>query len=138
MIIRAFTLYFLLFLSISCTRNEPEQPDPYIQTGEASYYARMLEGGQTASGAIYRQDSLTAAHRYLPLGTIVKVENLDNNKEVIVEINDRGPFVGNRIIDLSRSAAKTLDMMQTGVAEVKLQVLKPAPGYSVSDSVVRE
>ncbi|MGK7391636.1 MAG: septal ring lytic transglycosylase RlpA family protein [Candidatus Cyclobacteriaceae bacterium M2_1C_046] len=123
------------FIFYSC--NQEEQAEPYTQTGEASYYARMLEGNPTASGAIYRQDSLTAAHRFLPLGTVVKVTSLANEKDVIVEINDRGPFAKDRIIDLSRAAAKEIDMIESGVAEVKLEVLKPAPGYSVSDSLVR-
>lgn len=127
---------FLLLAFISSCKQE-KKPVPYTQSGEASYYARMLEGRPTASGTIYRQDSLTAAHRFLPLGTVVKVTNLDNNKDVIVEINDRGPFAKERIIDMSRAAAKELGMMESGVAEVKVEVVEPAPGYTVSDSLVR-
>lgn len=125
------TFYFILL--VSC--NE-EKEKPYTQTGKASYYALMLEGYQTASGVVYRKDSMTAAHRKLPLGTVVRVTNLENNKEVVVEVNDRGPYAKGRIIDLSRSAAKKLDMIEPGVVEVRVEVVEPAPGYTVSDSVV--
>lgn len=124
-------LIFSLFFTFAC---EPK-PEPYVQIGEASYYARMLEGRPTASGTLYRKDSLTAAHRTLPLGTIVKVTNLENDLEVVVEVNDRGPYAKKRILDLSRSAAKALKMMDDGTVEVRLEVLEPAPGYSISDSV---
>lgn len=123
---------FLIILFVSCGKDKPE---PYTQTGEASYYARMFEGRRTASGATYRKDSLTAAHPTLPFGTIVKVTNLDNNKEVTVEINDRGPYAKQRIIDLSRSAAEKIDILEEGTAKVELEVLHPAPGYTVADSV---
>lgn len=131
----AFFIIFCIFFLISCQKES--KPQPYTQTGEASYYARMLHGNPTASGAIYWQDSLTAAHRFLPLGTIVRVTNLENKKDVVVEINDRGPYAKNRIIDLSRAAAKEIEMMESGVAEVKVEVVKPAPGYSISDSIIR-
>ena len=124
-------LTLILFSSFACE----QQPEPYTQTGEASYYARMLEGRPTASGEIYRKDSLTAAHNDLPLGTVIKVTNLENEKEVTVEINDRGPYAKDRILDLSRSAAKKLGMISDGVVQIKLEVVEPAPGYSISDSV---
>lgn len=121
----------ILFSTFACE----QQPEPYTQTGEASYYAILLEGRPTASGEIYTKDSLTAAHNELPLGTIIKVTNLENENEVNVEINDRGPYAKGRILDLSRSAAKELGMMEDGVAQIKLEVIEPAPGYSISDSV---
>lgn len=124
-------IFILMVIFLACQ----EKPIPYTQKGEASYYANMFEGRITASGAPYRKDSLTAAHRHLPLGTVVKVTNLENNHQVTVEINDRGPYSDNRIIDLSRSAAKKLKMINPGIADVKLEVVEPAPGYSVSDSV---
>lgn len=124
-------LTLILFSSFACE----QQPEPYTQTGEASYYARMLEGRPTASGEIYRKDSLTAAHNDLPLGTVIKVTNLENEKEVTVEINDRGPYAKDRILDLSRSAAKKLGMINHGIAQIELEVVEPAPGYSISDSV---
>lgn len=126
------TLFFItLLFTFACE----EKPEPYVQTGQASYYARMLEGRETADGSIYRKDSMTAAHRTLPMGTIIKVTNLENAQEVTVEVNDRGPFAKSRILDLSRSAAKKLEMMEDGAVEVRLEIVEPAPGYSISDSV---
>ena len=134
---------FILLCSLpiviqSCKEEQEQQPEPYSQTGEASYYAEFFEGRKTASGEIFRQDSLTAAHNTLPFGTIVKVVNLSNSKEVVVEINDRGPYAKGRIIDISRTAAKKLDMLQKGTAWVKLEVVHPAPGYILSDSISRQ
>src|SRR5690606_41693222 len=80
-----------------------------VQTGKASFYADKFEGSPTASGEKYRHNKLTAAHKTLPFGTRVRVTNLSNNKTVDVVINDRGPYVENRIIDLSKSAAEKLD-----------------------------
>ena len=117
---------------VGCEEKPKEKP--YTQTGQASYYARMFEGRKTASGATYREDSLTAAHKFLPLGTIVEVTNLSNEKKVTVEVNDRGPYIEGRNIDLSREAAKRLDMMESGTADIRLKVVKPAPGYAISDS----
>ena len=97
-------------------------PIPYLEVGEASYYARVLEGNITASGEIYSSDSLTAAHKTLPLGTVIRVTNLENNREVTVKVNDRGPFVSHRILDLSRRAAKKLKMINAGVAKVRIEI----------------
>ena len=90
------------------------------QTGMASYYAGKYIGRPTASGEIFAANKLTAAHRTLPFGTMVKVTNLTNNKSVIVRINDRGPFIKGRIIDLSELAAKKIDMMQQGIVKVTI------------------
>ncbi len=91
--------------------------------GIASYYADYFDGRTTASGEVFSQDSMTAAHNTLPFGTIVKVTNLTNLKEVILKINDRGPFVAGRIIDLSKSAAEKLDFLSQGIVKVKVEVL---------------
>lgn len=91
--------------------------------GIASWYGPGFHGKKTSSGEIYDQNSLTAAHKTLPMNTILKVTNLKNNKEVIVRVNDRGPFVANRIIDLSNAAAYTIDMVNDGTAPVKLEVI---------------
>lgn len=135
-----YTIFLFAFFLASCGGNKPEddKPKPYSQTGKASYYAQIFEGKKTASGVPYRKDSLTAAHRTLPFGTIVKIINLENEKEVTVKINDRGPYAKQRIIDLSRSAAEKIDILEKGIAKVKLEVIKPAPGYSVSDSLSRK
>lgn len=91
--------------------------------GMASYYSNGLRGKKTASGERYDPNKLTAAHKTLPIGTIVKVTNLGNNKQVVVKINDRGPYVRGRIIDLSYSAARQLGMLKDGVTKVKIEVV---------------
>jgi rare lipoprotein A len=99
-----------------------------IQSGKASFYADKFEGAPTASGEKYRHNKLTAAHKSLPFGTRVKVTNVTNKKTVEVIINDRGPWVENRIIDLSKSAAEKLDFINQGVAEVEVQVIDAGDG----------
>lgn len=93
--------------------------------GLASVYADSLVGRRTASGQHFSQEKMTAAHRYLPLGSRVLVTNLRNNRSVEVSINDRGPFHRGRVIDLSSSAASQLGIHRHGVTSVKLQVLPP-------------
>ena len=106
---------FLLFSSLlSCSSKITE-------SGKASYYADKFEGRKTASGEIFRQSAVTAAHKTLPFGTMVTVKNLSNGKTVKVVINDRGPFVTGRIIDLSKKAAQKIDLVQTGVAIVEIK-----------------
>ena len=83
-----------------------------------------FEGRATSSGETFRNSGLTAAHKSLPFGTLVRVTNLENNKQIVVKINDRGPFVAGRVIDLSKKAAEEIDMIRQGVVEVKLEVLK--------------
>ena len=94
-----------------------------MQTGIASYYGEKYHGRETASGEIFDMYDLTAAHQELPFGTKIRVINLDNTKQVVVRINDRGPFVKGRILDLSYGAAQKLDMIQTGTAPVRIEVL---------------
>lgn len=93
------------------------------ETGMASFYNDKFEGKTTASGEVFSQSKLTAAHRTLPFKTKIKVTNLANKRSVIVTINDRGPFVKDRIIDLSKKAAVKLDFIDKGVAKVKLEVV---------------
>jgi rare lipoprotein A len=94
------------------------------ETGIASYYGTKYHGKPTASGEVFDMNDLTAAHPKLAFGTRVKVTHLENNRSVIVRINDRGPFVQGRVIDLSQAAAAELQMVQSGLAQVKLEVLK--------------
>ena len=91
--------------------------------GKASYYAEKYHGRKTASGETFDMNALTAAHRTLPFGTVCRVTNLSNQKTVNVKINDRGPFIEGRIIDLSKGAAKALDALQSGVIEIKIEIL---------------
>ena len=94
------------------------------QKGKASFYADKFNGRKTASGETFRNSKLTAAHKTLPFGTKVKVTNKSNGKSVKVRINDRGPFVAGRIIDLSKKAAKKIDLDKAGVAEVEIKYKK--------------
>ena len=94
------------------------------EMGIAIFYSDAMQGKAVASGEKYDKDALTAAHRTLPLGTMVKVTNLKNNKSVVVKVNDRGPHGSNkRIIDLSRRAAQELDMIQDGKAQVRVELV---------------
>lgn len=103
-------------------------PEPgYQQTGTASWYGAQFQGQRTASGETFDQEALTAAHPTLPIPSLVQVTNLENGREVIVRVNDRGPFVGDRLIDLSRGAAAVLGFEQAGQARVNVRYLGPAP-----------
>jgi len=93
-------------------------------TGQASWYGPGFYGSRTANGERLRQGTLTAAHRTLPFGTRVRVTNLWNGRSAVVRINDRGPFHGNRVIDLAHGAAQELGVASSGVAQVKLEVLR--------------
>lgn len=94
------------------------------QTGKASFYADKFNGRKTANGERFSNSKLTAAHKTLPFGTKVKVTNLSNGKTVKVRINDRGPFVAGRMIDLSKKAAKRIDLVNNGVGNVKIKYRK--------------
>jgi rare lipoprotein A (peptidoglycan hydrolase) len=98
-------------------------PIASVYNGEASWYGPGFYGNRTASGSVYRPGTMTAAHRYLPFGTRVLVTNKNNGRSAVVTINDRGPYVGGRIIDLGEGAASALGVTSTGVAPVRLEVL---------------
>ena len=100
-----------------------------VQTGQASWYGNAFAGKPTASGEIFNHELLTAAHRSLPLGTKLRITNVANGKSVEVKVNDRGPYVGGRIIDLSRAAALALGMIEDGLTEVRLETIS-LPGES--------
>lgn len=149
-------MILVIFLCCSCACKRPPvakpgYPKPYKvlgqwyqpvgdakgfrERGTASWYGSDFHGKRTANGEIYDMDGMTAAHKTLPLGTLVRVSNLENNREVEVRINDRGPFVQGRIIDLSREAAKRIGMMGAGTARVEIaavgQAIKPGTGRVV-------
>lgn len=105
------------------TGGPPPRSGGFVQRGEAAWYGGKFHGRLTASGERFDMHALTAAHRTLPFGTRVRVENLRNGRSVVVRITDRGPFTPRRIIDLSRGAAEALDMIRSGVAPVRIQVL---------------
>lgn len=104
--------------------SEKELPDDFLQEGTASWYGPGFDGRLTSSRERYDQTKLTAAHRTLPFGTVVEVINLENDRTVKVKINDRGPYAGNRIIDLSKAAAEEINLLESGVAEVQLILVK--------------
>ena len=95
-----------------------------VMTGEASWYGPGFYGNRTASGEIYRPGTMTAAHRTLPFGTKVRVTNLWNGRSAVIRINDRGPFIDHRVIDLGHGAASELGLTASGIAQVKLEVLR--------------
>jgi rare lipoprotein A len=103
----------------------PAVPAGTAATGLASYYAAKFQGRRTANGETFNSKLLTAAHLTLPFGTKLRVTNLQNMKSVIVRVNDRGPHVSGRIVDLSRAAAELIGITRTGLAKVELEILKP-------------
>ncbi|MBK5279135.1 MAG: septal ring lytic transglycosylase RlpA family protein, partial [Bacteroidia bacterium] len=117
-------LYVLLFhmMAISALAQ--------TQTGKASFYADKFEGSPTASGEKYKHAKLTASHKTLPFGTKLRVTNIANNMSVEVVVNDRGPYVDGRIIDLSKSAAEKLGFISQGLTEVKIDVIDAGDGKS--------
>lgn len=102
----------------------PKEYQKFSEEGVASWYGPKFHGKKTANGEIYNMNDMTASHRTLPMPVIAKVTNLENNKSVILRINDRGPFVKDRIIDLSRAAAQELDFLNQGTARVKVELLQ--------------
>lgn len=96
------------------------------ETGIATYYSDKFQGNTTASGEKYDKDLLTAAHKTHPFGTVLRVTRLDNDKSVIVRVNDRGPYYRNHVIDLSRKAAASIDLIEIGKAQVKIEVVRTA------------
>jgi rare lipoprotein A len=99
----------------------------FVEEGIASWYGPGFHGKKTASGELYNQNALTAAHKILPLGTRARITRLSDKKSIVVTINDRGPFVADRVIDLSRKAAATLGIMSKGTARVRVQSLDAIP-----------
>ena len=123
----------LLLLMAGCGKRRllvpvPGSPDLRVARSEifgiASWYGDPFHGERTSNGEVYDMDGMTAAHRTLPFQTVVRVHNLDNGKKTQVRVNDRGPFVRGRIIDLSRAAAQEIDMVRPGTARVRLEILR--------------
>lgn len=124
-----------LVVGLGGCRRKPKAAPPALppaigeaETGLASWYGRPYHGRPTASGEIYNMDAMTAAHRTLPFQTWVRVTNLENRQVTTVRINDRGPFIEGRIIDLSRAGAEDIAMVGPGTALVRLEVVQTAAG----------
>jgi len=123
------------------TRTASAQTVNYQETGIASWYGREFQGRKTASGEIFDMNALSAAHRTLPLGTVIRVTNLENLKSIKLTVNDRGPFSGNRVLDLSYGAARELGFIAQGTARVRIEALEQPNGnatYTVQAAVFTE
>jgi rare lipoprotein A len=128
-------LVISIALVAGCSRSTDEKRDDrprrkekrphFVQTGMASWYGKGLKGGRTASGERFDPEGLSAAHRTLPFGSIVRITNLRNNRSVSVRITNRGPFIRGRIIDVSPAAARELRMVRSGVTRVRIEVSTP-------------
>jgi rare lipoprotein A len=120
---KIFFFFFLLFVTVFIIpiHAQAQEAEIFRQEGIASWYGKEFDGRPTASGEIFDSSQLTAAHPTLPFGTILDVTNQHNNKKVTVRVNDRGPFVSARIVDISRAAAEQLDMIATGTAPVLIE-----------------
>jgi rare lipoprotein A len=137
---RKLSIIFLLFLffcgcapkKITHPSYEPGKEIRYRETGIASWYGEDFHGRKTANGETYDMHAMTAAHRTLPFNTRVRVTNLDNGRKTELRINDRGPFVPGRVIDLSRSGAKEIEMLGPGTARVLVEAVEFAPGAAQS------
>lgn len=114
---------FVMITSCNITGNNTFD-HPLLESGIASWYGSDYHGSTTANGETYDMESMTAAHRTLPFNTVVHVVNNDNGKTVNVRINNRGPYVEGRIIDLSRKAAREIDILTIGLADVDLYIIK--------------
>ena len=146
-LIRCFSVLLLIFIFYSCSpaprynsssiknkkqiakkvskRNTSKfNKETTIYEGVASYYGPNFHGKLTANGEVYDKDGISAAHKTLPLNSLVKVTNIDNGKSVTLRINDRGPYIKGRILDCSYGAAKKLDFVNEGTTEVKVEVIK--------------
>ncbi|VFQ44794.1 septal ring lytic transglycosylase RlpA family protein [Desulfoluna butyratoxydans] len=122
-----FVFCMIVAFTVGCTslpRKSPSNWIGYTERGKASFYAMKYQFRKTASGERFNQLSKTAAHKRLPFGSKVKVTNVKNGKSVIVKINDRGPFVKGRIIDLSRSAFSNIGNTASGVINVRIEVIE--------------
>lgn len=125
-------LFILVVVSIKCGKpGSTSLKSVFIAEGKSSWYGPGFQGKKTASGEKFDMNALTAAHKQLEFGTFVRVKNIENNKEVIVRINDRGPASKKRIIDLSKKAAENIDLVKNGIAKVRLEI----SGYQIVNQI---
>ncbi len=138
---RSFALLAALLAlaaGVACSKKKPSPRAPakphvgWSESGVASWYGHPYHGRKAANGETYDMDRLTAAHRTLPFGAVVEVENRDNGRKVEVRITDRGPFIDGRVIDLSRAAAQAIEMIGPGTARVRLRLLGYGPPREVT------
>jgi rare lipoprotein A len=128
----------MILITVAPARTPPAPPfappPPTVEVGLASYYGAAFDSLPTASGERFDMDRMTAAHRTLPFGTHVRVNNLRNGRSTVVRINDRGPFVKGRVVDVSEAAARKLRMLGPGIDPVRLEVLPPGRRTSQGSS----
>lgn len=120
--------FLLLFYPRPCTASEA-----FVAEGRASWYGTTAHGKQTANGEIYNKYALTAAHRKLPFGTVVRVKNMKNGRQVLVRVNDRGPYAKGRVLDVSRRAAEALKMVHSGVVPVTMEIVGNQKGQPLNN-----
>lgn len=125
-------LFFLLATLLTFVFSAPALAQTH---GKASYYGNSLHGHRTSDGSRYHKDSLTCAHRTLPFGTLLKVTNKRNGKEVVVRVTDRGPYIRGRVVDLSMAAARELGMVSMGVAPVTVENIGYAEDYEAESAI---
>ena len=131
------TIFIAAFLLASCAPYQAKRKVPTYRThGNASWYGPGFAGKKTANGERYNPKGLTAAHKTLPFGTTLKVTNVENGKSVVVRVNDRGPFVRGRIIDLSKGAAEQIGIISPGTAHVELVAMSPKDEKTKEDAAV--
>lgn len=135
--IRSAMIILILALSACAPYHARRKSIQYEATGVASWYGPGFAGRKTANGERYKPSGITAAHKTLPFGTHVRVTNLENDRSIVVRINDRGPFVKGRIIDLSNGAAKRIGLVATGTARVKVVALYVKVPKDASEELAR-
>lgn len=123
----SFVLGFILFFNPAYAKNN----SPQTFTGIISYVHADLEGSSTANGEKYRNNKFTAAHRKLPMGTVVLVTRTSNKRQTILRINDRGPYTKGRVLDISLAGAKKLNMLRSGITKAKVEIISDRRGYSL-------
>ena len=125
--LQRLTILLASMAILGCSSLQSKNPEDWIgytDTGEASFYANKHQNRKTANGELYKHELKTAAHKTMPFGSRVKVTNVDNGKSVVVRVNDRGPFVRGRIIDLSKSAFSSIGNTAQGLIDVRIEVIK--------------
>lgn len=132
--VRFFVIFSFIFGFMLSHQQRIFAEQLYRAEAVASYYAEKYHGRKTANGEIFNMNAMTCAHKTLPFNTVLRVTNLANGKNVQVRVNDRGPFVNGREIDLSKGAAIKLDMMTSGTARVKIEIVKEGNGARVSSN----
>ncbi len=138
MLSRISFFLIVIFFFCACDSKSQESSDTLETSGKASFYHDNFQGLETSSGDIYDKNDFTAAHKTLPFNTFVHVTNKQNEKSIVVRINDRGPFRKSRIIDLTRSAAQKIGMVPFGVVPVRIQVLDILDYVPVNDNLLAE